>query len=63
MEENKETTTAQEEVKGFDVDKLSDKERKKLLKSLIKENEELKENITKLDAEANRVHGEEIKIS
>ncbi len=51
MEENKETTV-QEEVKEFDVDKLSDKERKKLLKSLIKENEELNETITKLEEEA-----------
>ncbi len=57
MEENKETTTSKEnetveEVKEFDVDKLSEKERKKLIKSLIKENEELNANLEKAETEA-----------
>lgn len=60
MEENKQTVASQEndsaevkeEVKEFDVDKLSDKERKKIIKSLIKENEELNSSLKKAENEA-----------
>ena len=61
MEENKETTATQEsetvekkeKVKEeFNVDKLSEKECKKLLKSLIKENEEVNASLEKAEEEA-----------
>ncbi len=55
--ENKEINSEEvlnEEVNenAFDVDKLTDKERKKMLKSLIKENEELNANLEKAENEA-----------
>ena len=58
MEENKQTTATQEsetvekkeKVKEeFNVDKLSEKECKKLLKSLIKENEEVNASLEKAE--------------
>ena len=61
MEENKQTTATQEsetvekkeKVKEeFNVDKLSEKECKKLLKSLIKENEEVNASLEKAEEEA-----------
>ena len=61
MEENKKTTATQEsetvekkeKVKEeFNVDKLSEKECKKLLKSLIKENEEVNASLEKAEEEA-----------
>ena len=52
--ENKEIIEEKTEgVKELDVEKLSEKERKKLLKSLIKENEELKINCEKFENQAN----------
>ncbi len=55
--ENKEIKSEEvlnEEVNenALDVDKLTDKERKKMLKSLIKENEELNVSLEKAEAEA-----------
>ena len=51
--ENKEINIeTQEQVKEFDIDALSDKEKKKLFKSLIKENEELKKDAIKFEEEA-----------
>lgn len=53
--ENKEVATPEEtqiEKEGLDIDKLLEKDKKKLIKSLIKENEELKAISEKLDAES-----------
>ncbi|MBO5889374.1 MAG: nucleotide exchange factor GrpE [Clostridia bacterium] len=54
MEKEKEQVKNEEVVTEttFDVDKLTEKERKKMLKSLIKENEDLNESLEKAETEA-----------
>ena len=61
--QNESVETEQEVNEKIDVDKLSEKDRKKLLKSLIKENEELIQKNTALESESKSYKDSWIRIS
>lgn len=61
--QNESVETEQKVNEKIDVDKLSEKDRKKLLKSLIKENEELIQKNTALESESKSYKDSWIRIS